>query len=350
MKKTTYKTKALKLFLLFLAIMSLMSVISRGIYTSKIPKVSAASMINQSIGYTFQCSGSLKTSRELPIYVIPDLRVEEIYVRQGDFIKEEDALLRYDKTYLKRCINQLKNEIEIDRLTRLDYGKAQAWNSIKILDISTTEKQKRLNTYQALLENGAEIFSDRRGFITDVKIISGDFTKESAAFSIADATANLYFSANITEDDTEHIGIGDLVPLKFRNGKKTISDCEITAIYKSDTEDGYQLEIAMEQSELKIGEIGTIEVTILSEKQYDCIPLEAVHASNSSTNARYVYVIEESEGFFGKEYHVIKKNIEVVQQNDNYAAIENSGISIEDKIVLHSNQDLFDGDIVRLYL
>lgn len=346
MKKNTYKSKAIKLFLLFLIAMCVLSIVSRGVYASMIPKVKIVSIApNQSISYNMECIGNLETSRELPICVIPELRTEAIFVRQGDSVEAGDILLRYDKIYLESRIKHLENEIETDRLTRLDYGNAQAWNSIKILDIATNEKQEKLNAYESLLENNGEILSDLSGIITDVKIKSGDFTTESAAFLIADTTANLYFSANITKDDTEHIAVGDIIPLKFRNGKITISDCEISAIKKTNSEDTFQLEISMKESELKIGETGKIAITVLSETQYDCIPLNAVHTEGVNT---YVYVLEENEGFFGIEYNAVKRNIDIVEKNDKYAAVQNSGINKDDKIVLYSNKELFDGDTVRI--
>lgn len=345
MKKNTYKTKALKLFAGFLAAMAIMSIVSRGVYASQIPKVTTIPITHQSLSYKIECSGSLETSKKMPIYVIPDLRIGEIYPAEGDFIEAGNKLLRYDKKYLEDCIKKLENEIETDRLTRLDHANAQAWNSIKILDISTNEKNERLAEYRTLLENNGEIMCETTGVITDIKINPGGFTDESAAFFIANSNADLCFCADITEEDTEHISVGDLVTLKFRNGKITIPSCEISAILKKDTDGVFQLKINMEPSELKIGETGKIEIVQLSEEKYDLIPIEAVYSEGVS---KYVYVIEESEGFLGTEYHAVKKTITFAGQNDKYIAAENSGFNIDDIIVISSNKDLFDGDVVRM--
>lgn len=346
-EKITYKSKAMKLFLLFLAAMGIMSLVSRGIYASRIPKVRTVSMVNRALSFKVEYSGTLKTSKELPVFALPELRVSEICVRQGDKVEAGEALIRFDSEYLEGCIKRLENEIETDRLTRLDYSSAQAWNSIKILDISMNAKKEKLQKYKELLENKSELTSKTIGVITDVRVGSGDITGETAVLLIADASADLHFSADISKEDTERISVGDLVTLKFRNGKVNMNNCEISAINAVDNEDIFRLEINMEPSELTIGEIGTMAITVLSEQKYDCIPIEAVHTNNDSMKS-YVYVLEESEGFLGTEYHVVKKDIDILDKNESYAAAENSGISRNDKIVSFSNKDIFDGDIVRI--
>lgn len=343
--KITYKSKAIKLFLLFLAAMWIMSLVSRGIYASRIPKVSTVSMVNRALSFKVECSGTLETSKEFPIFALPNLRVNEICVRQGDKVESGDVLIRFDIEYLEDCIKRLENELETDRLTRLDYGNAQAWNSIKMLDISMNAKKEKLEKYKVLLENKAELASKTNGVITDVRVGSGDITGETAVLLIADASADLHFSADISKEDTERISVGDLVTLQFRNGKVKMNNCEISAINAVDNEDFFRLEINMEPSELTIGEIGSMAITVLSEQKYDCIPIEAVHTDSIKS---YVYVLEESEGFLGTEYHVVKKDIEIADKNESYAAAENSGISRSDKIVSFSNKDIFDGDIVRI--
>lgn len=346
-EKITYKNKAMKLFLLFLAAMGIMSLVSQGIYASRIPKVSVVSIVNRSLSFKIERPGTLKSSKELPVFALPELRVSEICVRQGDKVVAGDVLIRFDSEYLEDCIKRLENEIETDRLTRLDYSSAQAWNSIKILDISTNAKKEKLEKYKELLENNYELTSSTIGVITDVRIGSGDITGETAVLLIADTSADLHFSADISKEDTERISVGDLVNLKFRNGKINMNNCEISAIKAVDNENFFRIEIDMVPSDLTVGEIGTMAITVLSEQKYDCIPIEAVHTNNDSMRS-YVYVLEESEGFLGTEYHAIKKDIEIADKNESYVAAENSGISRDDKIVSFSNKDIFDGDIVRI--
>lgn len=101
----------------------------------------------------------------------------------------------------------------------------------------------------------------------------------------------------------------------------------------------------MPPSEVTIGEIGQMSVKVMSDKRYDCIPLEAVHENGDQ---HYVYLVEESEGFLGTEYHISVRNVVVAWQNDSYAAVQDSGLTSEDKIVIYTNKELYDGQVVRM--
>ncbi|MDE7121175.1 MAG: hypothetical protein K2O42_03340, partial [Oscillospiraceae bacterium] len=107
----------------------------------------------------------------------------------------------------------------------------------------------------------------------------------------------------------------------------------------------YQIEIPVEESGLVYGEIGQLSVNVLSEERYDLIPLDAIHIENMQ---KYIYIIEEREGFLGTEFHVKKRTINVIGQNDRYVATRDSGLSASDKIVGYSTKDLTEGLTVRI--
>ena len=292
--------------------------------------------------YHVEAYGTVQTTKELPLIPTPELRVAEVCVKSGDVVEKDDVLMKYDTTYLKDYIEKLSRQIEIDTLTRSDYYTAQAWNSAKIL---TEDSQKKLETYQQLLDNGAVMISKTNGVITDVKVNAGDFTEKTSSFMIADASQNLYFSGEITKEESKLITAGDLVNISFRNGSVRSEDCEIKSVTATDTDDIYKVEIPLATSEVTIGEIGQMSVKVMSDEKYDCIPLEAVH---KNCNQYYVYLTEASEGFLGTEYHISVRNVVVTGQNESYAAVQDSGLTSEDMIVTYSNKELYEGQIVRM--
>lgn len=344
-EKMKLKTKALRIFFIFLALMLILTFVSRGIYSYRLPRVSLTSITNQSISYTVKSYGTLESSKILPTYALSNLRIEEVCVKQGDTVAVDDVLLKYDTEYLEEYVRKLSRQIEIDKLTRADYYKAEAWNNAKIVDYSIEEMQQELSDYQALLDNGAVLFSKMDGIITAVNAGAGDLTSETAAFLIADMSGSLYFSADISEEDAKRISAGSMVNLNFRNGEVLIEDCKIASIMAADSENMYRVVIPLEQSELTVGEVGQLSASVMSEEHYDCIPLEAVHTESVQS---YVYILEESEGFLGMEYRISKCNIIVAEQNETYAGVENSGIKNSDAIVLDSTKELYDGEAVRL--
>lgn len=136
------------------------------------------------------------------------------------------------------------------------------------------------------------MIAQTNGKIVDIKVSAGDFTGETASFMIADMLQNLYFWGEITEEESELLSAGDLVNLSFRNGKVKLEDCEIKSVTAADSDEVYQIEIPLSTSEVTIGEIE--------------------------------------------------------QQNESYAAVLDSGLTSEARIVIYTNQELYGGQIVRI--
>lgn len=346
-KQRFLKIKALKYFLIFLTVMAILTFASRAIYAYKLPRVKITNMKNTTLNYQINAFGTVQTSKEIPLYAVPELRIAEICVKKGDTIEKQDVLLKYDAAYLEDYIEKISQQIEIDTLTRSDYYTAQAWNNAKILTFQIEDNKEKLEAYQQLLDNGAVMYSQTKGMITDVKVSAGDFTGETAGFIVADVSKNLCFSGEITEEESKLIFAGDLVNLTFRNGRIRLDDCKIKSILadNDDSDKIYHVEIPFESSEVTIGEVGQMSVTVKSEESYDCIPLEAIHKNGEQS---CIYLIEESEGFLGTEYHVSVKNVKVSEQNKDYAAVADSGLNSKDQIVLYTNKELYDGQIVRI--
>lgn len=343
-KQMIRKTKVFKYFLIFLTVMLVLTFASRAIYAYQIPRVSVTNMKNTTLNYQIKSSGMVQSTNERPLYAAPELRIAEVCVKDGDIVAEKDVLLKYDKAYLEDYITKLSRQIEIDTLTRSDYYTAQAWNSAKILTFQIEDEQKKLEAYQKLLDDGAVMTSTLSGKICNVNVIPGNFTEEIACFLIADLSQNLYYTAEISKEESELLFAGDLVDLSFHGGRIKLSDCEIQSVNKV-SDDVYQVEILIDSSEVAIGEIGQMSVKVTSDERYDCIPLEAVHKKGDQ---HYVYLVEESEGFLGTEYHISIRNVIVAEKNENFAAVEASGLTDEDVIVNYTNKELYEEQIVRM--
>lgn len=343
-KQNIIRTKALKYFLRFLTVMLVLTFASRAIYAYQLPRVSVTNMKNTTLNYQIESSGMVQTTKELPLYAVPELKVAEVCVKDGDTVVAGDILLKYDTAYLEDYIAKLSRQIEIDMLTRSDYYIAQAWNSAKILTFQIEDEQKKLEDYQKLLDDGAVMISTLGGKICNVNVIPGNFTEEAAGFLIAELSQNLYYTAEITEEESELLSVGGLVNLSFRGGEINLSDCEIQSVNKV-SDEAYEVEIPINSSEVTIGEIGLMSVKVTSDERYDCIPLEAVHKKGDQY---YVYLVEESEGFLGTEYHISVRNVHITEQNESYAAVQDSGLTSEDMIVNYTNKELYEGQVVRM--
>lgn len=118
--KENNKVRSVKLFLVFIAAMLVLSFVSRMMYTSRMPKVTTASIKSQALSHSLQASGMLEAKNKKPVFVSEDLRVSDICVAKGDQVKEGDVLFRLDQGYLNERIANLEKEIASDRCSTAD--------------------------------------------------------------------------------------------------------------------------------------------------------------------------------------------------------------------------------------
>ncbi len=164
--------------------------------------------------------------------------------------------------------------------------------------------------------------------------------------TIADISEGFIFRAGITETDTKYVSAGDIVSLSFKNGKKKVENCIVKQLVKNDGEEGYSVEVPLEDTELSIGEIGRLSTSVLSETVCETVPLSAVTMMNDTNG--YMYIVEESEGFLGKEHSVRKVQVRVEDRNDNYLGLADLGLDSKTKVVVSSSKKLNDSQKVRI--
>ena len=70
----------------------------------------------------------------------------------------------------------------------------------------------------------------------------------------------------------------------------------------------------------------------------------AVHTDVN--NRSFVYVVKEREGILGMEYYVEEVNVRILDQNDNWVAVEGA-LDSESQIIVSATKEIKNGEIVR---
>lgn len=108
------KKKAAKAAVWFCALFLLCSMVSRGIYAAALPRVKTELPSYISLTHQVQAEGKLIADKENAVYGLNGLRVERIFVEEGEKVEQGQDLLQYDLKDLKEIIE--KKEIELQRL------------------------------------------------------------------------------------------------------------------------------------------------------------------------------------------------------------------------------------------
>lgn len=216
-----------------------------------------------------------------------------------------------------------------------------------------SEKQQELKELKAIYNEDGVIRSDVSGAVSTVSVTAGAKPQEgTAAMFIADTeNGSMYFSAEVSREQVKHLSIDDSVTVSLRNGKLTSNDAVIRSITAAG--EMYRVEARIDNKmfglsgnkSISYGEMGELKTSSKTAEKYYCINKSAVHGEGGS---KYVYVAEESEGFFGAEYHAVKHSISVSDENDTFVGMTAPGLTDDAKIIMTSSKNLTEGARVRL--
>lgn len=103
--------KWIRLFLIFLAVMWLCTIISKSIYVSGLTRVRTDVLSKKYIEHIVEADGIVLAGGEVSVNTLSGLRVEKIYVQQGDEVKQGDALFSVDLRDLEELIAGKEDEI-----------------------------------------------------------------------------------------------------------------------------------------------------------------------------------------------------------------------------------------------
>ena len=206
------------------------------------------------------------------------------------------------------------------------------------------EKQLAVDELQKVMDVNGKITAPSDGLITKVNVTTGETTTEDTAIRISDQSAGYKFTATLDKASAKYLSKDDKVTLDLGNGTTveglTVQSFDVSAEDKN----SYELTVSIPAKVKKLGSIATLKVEKASKKYDTCVPLGALH---SDGDKYYVYVINEKDTILGTETAVDKVQVDILDKNNEQAAIEGS-FSWGQKFVLTSSKTLRNGDRVRL--
>lgn len=206
------------------------------------------------------------------------------------------------------------------------------------------EKQLAVDELQKVMDVNGKITAPSDGLITKVNVTTGESTTEDTAIRISDQSAGYKFTATLDKASAKYLSKDDKVTLDLGNGT-TVEGLMVQSIdVSAEDKNSYELTVSIPAKVKKLGSIATLKVEKASKKYDTCVPLGALH---SDGDKYYVYVINEKDTILGTETAVDKVQVDILDKNNEQAAIEGS-FSWGQQFVLTSSKTLRNGDRVRL--
>lgn len=435
-------------FIIFLAAMWICTLISKSVYTTKLPVVSTASPESKYIEHRVEAEGIVIEGGKQAVNVLSGLRVESLMVHEGDRVEEGDALFQVDLDDLKEIIeekqakiNSLQTEIDAlltnkelaqqkkeleeararedyDTTSRLedtdveraydkyvraeqeledfkhdpdrwsmseearqeqeqalrdalqsaayeeadakrarDQAVKEAERSVEdsvfpenidaVLSVSQMELsglKEELAPYLEILNNEGMITSNADGMVTNVYLEVGGRVPDSAAILLTDDSLPCQFKVILDKEQKKYVGYGEQVSVKLDGSSNTI-DTAVDYFSESQSMPGsFETLIELPEKTGVPGLSGKLICSKQGEKYEYCISLFALHKEETRN---YVYVLKTREGILGEEYYVEEVNVKILDQNDDWAAIESGAIDKDSQIITSADKEFSRGDVVR---
>ncbi len=237
-----------------------------------------------------------------------------------------------------------ETNIEAARRAREEAGaQVQADNSAEINRISAAQKEKELAGYEALLAADGKITAPRSGTVTSVCVQTGQRTPDTAAFAMASADGGVRITADISAADAAYVDSKDAAVVE-KNGK-SYEGFTVTGIAQA--ADGMvRITVTGEEAPevFGIGDGARITVKKQSKLYGTAVPRSAVHTEQGN---HYVYVIEERETVIGTQFFTRKVQIQILDKNSSYAAVQEGSLGAAERVVTAAERYIQAGDRVR---
>ncbi len=278
-------------------------------------------------------------------------RALESYVRAQEDLEEEGG----DEA-LKDALQSAAYG-EADAKARRDEAVKQAERAVEDLllpeevtaELERTQLERaslseKMQEYQSVLESQGAVTAPYGGVVTEVLVRPGERVPDTAVLLLSDETLPCQLKVTLDEEQKKYIGLGDEILVELE-GKGKVLEEKVAYLAESRSIPGkYEVLVELPENMGIPGLAGSIARSDTGEKHRLCLPAAALHTDN---DRNYVYVVKEREGILGQEYYVDEVNVQVIDKNENWAAVEEGMVDLESVIILSATREFKRGDTVR---
>lgn len=219
---------------------------------------------------------------------------------------------------------------------------SRADSTLEIYRMELQNLQKEIEKYRGIYRADGQVVSEVDGTVTKINLTAGERTTDGAAVVCADKEIPYQFETVLSKEQKKYVNQGDTVMLKTSQEEE-----ELEVDYMEEEGGGsYRAVVYLPQGKGELGMSGTMRRSAASDSYNCCIPVEALHSENGG-NRYFVYMVGEREGILGKEYYAQLRYVEVLDQNERYAALADGMLSGGERVITGCDKEITNGAAVR---
>lgn len=284
-------------------------------------------------------------------------RAADVYARAEEELEDTDGMSEEERRALQDALQSAAYG-EADARRERDGAMKEAQRNIEdilfpedkdaslsIAQTDIAQMKSELSLYQEMYDNQGYVTAKTAGMITDIYVDVGDRVPDTAAMMMTDDELPCQLKVILDQEQKKYVGFGDEVSVRL-DGKSREMDMTIDYFSESKSIPGsFETFINLPEGTGVPGLSGTLSRSEKGEKYRSCIPPSAIYTEKNGRS--YVYVLKEREGILGPEYYVEEATVRVLDQNDDWAAVESAVLNSESRIILSADKEFSKGDTVR---
>ena len=271
-------------------------------------------------------------------------------------------------------------------LDSANLGTAKSY-SLEQSRITRGQKEEEAAKLQALLDVQGRVAAPVKGMVTGVSVRAGTTTTGGGDILLSDLSGGASLTVTFPEEMRKYIREGSQAVVTAENSRndlqgmqgaskamgqngqqrfsdrvtiRTVADSTLPGNGASDTGmsasgasgsspgdaagGSFTVTVDLPPEHFTAGETAILKVEVRSGDYDTCIPAAALHLREK--DQYYVNVAEKRSAILGEEWAVRQVDVELLEKNEKYAAVE--GISPEQEIVTEASHTLEDGSRVKM--
>ena len=219
-------------------------------------------------------------------------------------------------------------------------------STLAIGEITVEQMELQLEKLERLLETDGAVRAPSDGLITEIAVNTGERTADTPAIRMADLTKGYRFTAELTKEQEKYIGAGDEVTLTDSR-RNQLEQLAVESVAADEENEGvYEISVPLPDVTLELGAAAVLDYSSPSQTYATCVPLAALHLDER--NQPYVLTYDEQDSVLGKELRARKVSVNILDQNESYAALADGSISSQDEVIVSADKAVDDGSLIRL--
>ncbi|HYJ62849.1 MAG TPA: efflux RND transporter periplasmic adaptor subunit [Parafilimonas sp.] len=271
-------------------------------------------------------------------------QVRAVYVKEGDYVKKGQLLLKLDDALAKKAVDQAQTKLKFDQ--DIYNRRNNLWKENIGTEVELTTAKNAVDADQHALDQAEEqlsfsnVYADISGVADEVTIHVGETFPSTTGYIKIVNTSDLKVTAQVPDNYVGKVKEGSKVKIVLPDiNDSLMSKINVTGKVIDPNTRTFQIEAKLPaKSSFKPNQLAYVRIMDYAASNVFTIP---VNTLQTDEQGKYVLVAVSENG----KMYARKKHIEIGQLYNDQLEVK-SGLSEGDMLITDGFQNLYDGQLI----